>query len=665
MSSSSGKSLLYGLVGLASLLGVGVAYGAGHKPFAAENLIGLAAAIWQVIVAAFMIALAGGVGERLLPSAGRTGPARAGHALALGLIPLSAGILLLGSLAGTGLAVLGVPAVALILLLRAEIWRWVTHLLHLGTFAQGKYERSLALLATSIFLLHLLLALTPPIEFDSLVYHFALPRAFLDAGRIVYLPDSMFWGMPQVTETIFLPAMRFGGVQAAAAMGVFLAGVAVCGFVDYARARFGGVAAWTAVAAILAGESLSRALSSGYVEWTALLYGWAALAALDAWFGSEDRGQLILAGIFCGGALGSKYTAGVLLLGCMVVLLAHFRSMGWRRTVSAVLLVGGCALVASLHWWVRNFLGTGNPFYPLLFPSGAMDAIRLEFYQHVAVWGDWRSVAMLPWQATIWGIEGRQGFAASIGPLLAALSPLVWMNWRVRPEDQRRTLGTAAAITITGLLAWALGSRLSGLLIQSRLFFVIFPAWAILAGAGMQNLWELRAGGVRFGRLAGALVIFLLGLNLSSTGLDFVQRDPVAYILRFQDKSEYLQKRIGPYAAAMQAIGSLAPGSRVLMLWEARGYYCQPRCDSDEVIDRWFHDSTTYHDQSAILRAWQEEGYTHLLLFNLGAEFVRDDDPAGARMDWALLDQILASLAVEQSIDGGDYTLYRIPLVSP
>jgi hypothetical protein len=664
MASSSGKSLLYGLVGLASLLGVGVAYAAGHKPFSAENLVGLTSAIWQVIVSAFLIAVAGGVGERLLPRAGGTGPARAGLALALGLIPVSAGILLLGSLTGTGLAVLAVPAVALIVLLRAEIWRWVTHLVHAGEFAQGKYEPSLALLTALIFLIHLVLALTPPVDFDSLVYHFALPQGFLDAGRIVYLPDSMFWGMPQLTETIFIPAMRFGGVQAAAAMGVFLAAVAVCAIVDYARARFGGVAAWTAVAALLAGESLSRALSSGYVEWTALLYGWAALAALDDWLGSEDRRQLILTGIFCGGALGTKYTAGVLLLGCMVVLLGQSRSMGWRRTVSAVLLVGACALAASLHWWVRNLLGTGNPFYPFFFPAGAMDSIRLEFYQHVAVWGDWRSVVLIPWQATIWGIEGRQGFAASIGPLLAALSPLAWMNWRARPEDQRRTLGIAAAITITGLLVWAAGSRLSGLLIQSRLFFVVFPAWAMLAGCGMQALWDLKAGGIRFGRLAGALVIFFLGLNLSSTALDFVQRDPLAYILRFQDQSEYLQNRMGPYAAAMQAIESLPPGSRVLMLWEARGFYCQPRCNSDEVIDRWFHDSRTYGDENAIMRAWQMEGYTHMLLFNLGADFVRDDDPAGARMDWALLDRTLARLAVEQSIDGGVYTLYRIPQVS-
>jgi hypothetical protein len=153
----------------------------------------------------------------------------------------------------------------------------------------------------------------------------------------------------------------------------------------------------------------------------------------------------------------------------------------------------------------------------------------------------------------------------------------------------------------------------------------------------------------------------MMGLNLLSTGLDLVRRNPLAYVARLEDQDSYLKRQLGPFAGAMQAIESLPPESRVLMLWEARGYYCLPRCDSDEIIDRWYHDSHVYPGSSELISAWRAQGYTHLLIFNLGADFVRTRDPAGKSMDWNLLQATLAELTLDRTIAAGSYTLYRIP----
>jgi hypothetical protein len=50
-----------------------------------------------------------------------------------------------------------------------------------------------------------------------------------------------------------------------------------------------------------------------------------------------------------------------------------------------------------------------------------------------------------------------------------------------------------------------------------------------------------------------------------------------------------------------------------------------------------------------------------MLINNQGKDFVRENDPAGKMINWSLLDTTLANLTIEKEIDGGVYTLYRLP----
>jgi 4-amino-4-deoxy-L-arabinose transferase-like glycosyltransferase len=471
----------------------------------------------------------------------------------------------------------------------------------------------------------------------------------------------MFWGMPELTEMIYLLAMRMAGIEAAAIICVLIGVVVMLGLLGYVKSKFNYIAAWTAIAALLAGGTLSWALSSGYVDWMSLLFGLSTLVALGNWLEKQDRRMLILAGIFCGGAIGTKYSAGVVLIGSMLALALLQKHRGWKTIISSIFFLGLTATITSSPWWIKNFLGTGNPFYPFFIPSGAMDQLRLNFYERAPVWRDWRSVVLLPWQATFLGISGKEGFSANLGALLVGLSPLAWINWKSRSETQRTTILTAGIITVTGFALWAIGSRISGLLIQTRLFFVFFPAWAVLAGAGIDAIWNLNLTGIRFRILIGVLAILMFGMNVFSLGESYVIQDPALYVLRLEDEQSYLLRNLGSYALAMETLQSLPGNSHVLLLWETRGYYCQPRCDSDEVIDRWFHDSSIYANSPAILKSWHDQGYTDLLIYNPGKAFILENDPEGKIINWSLLNSTLANLTVIKEIGGGAYTLYRIP----
>jgi hypothetical protein len=95
------------------------------------------------------------------------------------------------------------------------------------------------------------------------------------------------------------------------------------------------------------------------------------------------------------------------------------------------------------------------------------------------------------------------------------------------------------------------------------------------------------------------------------------------------------------------------------MLWETRNLACLPKCDPDEIIDRWYDDSFKYTSAEETLSTWRVQGYTHLLIFQIGREFVQETDERISPASWSKLDTILKTLPVPEAIAPG-YELYEL-----
>lgn len=331
MKKSTNITLFYGLLSLASLLIALLGYTYTHKPFIPGKLVGLLTAVWQTLIALVIIAMAGGIGESILKIESRNALVKIGLDLALGISLLSIATLIIGSTIGVGFLSLSIFLGLIGLLFRRPIAAWVGLFTILKPSKMGKYATAIAVMTVLLILMHFGFALAPPTSFGTLVYHFSLPKAHLQMGQIQYLPDNMFWGMPQNTETLYLLAMRFAGVESATIASLLIGLIAVLGIFGYIMKRFGNIAACTTTAALLAGETLTKSFSSGYLEWTIILFGWATIAALDYWFETRDRKMLVLCGIFCGAAIGTKYAAGIILLGCLAALAFLPSEQKWTR----------------------------------------------------------------------------------------------------------------------------------------------------------------------------------------------------------------------------------------------------------------------------------------------------------------------------------------------
>lgn len=671
----TGKKDQIGLVLiLAWVLIVISAYYIFHKPISSAQIEIWVRAGGQVISGAAVLVLAGGIGKRLFSGKG---------------IPTQEALIIQGSL---GLGLVGTGLLGWGILIGYQRWVLIplTLILLIAFFKSslgwaaglGKLTEQfrktrginlvLALIVLVVLAAGLLRALAPPLKYDALVYHLSLPSRYLSEGQFHYIQDNVYWGMPQLQEMLFVLSMAFAGAEAAPVLGWWIAAFSLLSVFLLVRRSFGETPAWIAVLALVSGRTTAQSLSWGYSIWLNILWGTAFLMAFcrrKQLIGERrsdgeraDRKELsllIAAGLFAGFASGTKYTSGLLVpVGLVLILGEGFRATGrqlWKR-LGLFLLPAG---LAFSPWAFKNWAGTGNPLYPFFFPGGAMDSWRQAVLSYpegaASVW----EVLGLPAAFTILGVEGGPGYAASIGPLLLALGAVGLLGRGNQARSSRHALRIAKICFLTGLFIWGLAGLWSAHLTQTRLYAVIFPAGAVLVGAGFDALRAFRNRFFRLQNLILGLVLLVGMLNVIQVVSEDLRAGTARHLLGVIDDREYLANNLGWYAAAADDPEGNSGDLKMVLLWEPRGYYCLPDCDSDEIIDRWHSELRLYGSGPAVIRSWKDQGFTHLLYHRAGAEFVRKTDMRFSSDSWKALDKTLDSLDLVQEY-GSVYQLYRL-----
>ncbi len=644
------------------LLVVGV-YFVSHKPFTLEIAINLASVLWQVFAALLIWFLAGGLGHKFLGQLQFSRLEGFTIQAAFGLGLTGTIWLILGVTVGFGWIQGAISGLLLLIFLFKDIRAWASQL---GDFTaawntSGRFGKYMGWEILVILLVTLSVAAAPPVKFDALVYHLRLPHLYLENGRFYYVPEIMFWGMPQIGEMLFTWAISIGGDSAAAILS-WLAGLtALLGLFGLLKDRLGLPAAWSGLAALLVGFTLSSSLSWAYVDWFVIMFGTAFLIGIHAWLKQRTFRLLIITGAFAGMALGAKYTAGILVIaGVVLIIWDAYRQKQLVEAVRQLSLFLGAALLVFSPWLIKNYLATGSPIYPFIFPAGAMDQIRLDYYQGGQAWGSWLDTIFLPWRATSVGVESAPGYSASIGPFLLGLSVWAWLGKENYDPEAQRFLKNTALILVPVLILWMILGRFSSYLLQTRLYLGIFPAMAVLAGAGFQAFSQLRISNVRLGRITAILVLFIMGLTVFEVSSSALRQGSLAFGAGLTSGQAYRQQNLGLYALAIDEINALPAGSRVVFLWETRSLGCMNSCDPDEILDRWPHDLLAYENIDAIQSAWKNQGYTHVLYYKLGADFLQQEDARYKDVDWESLDQLTNRL-IEVTDLSGAYQLYQIP----
>lgn len=249
------------------------------------------------------------------------------------------------------------PAVAMALVLALALAAWLDR----GALAALRLpapQDALEAAALTVVLAALgqgaIRASAPPTDWDTLVYHFALPKLYLAEG-FHRLPWSWQSHLPLSAEALDAVLLSARGDLAAQWLG-FWHGPLLLGAAAALASRAGGRrAGWLAAAALAAQPAFDRVLGVGKNDLQASL---AIVLALSA----AARGRWAAAGLLCGAAASVKLT-GLWALGAVGTLaLSRARSGGFRPALAVA--AGFCVL--GLPWYARDLAWTGSPVWPLL-----------------------------------------------------------------------------------------------------------------------------------------------------------------------------------------------------------------------------------------------------------------------------------------------------------
>ncbi len=383
-----------------------------------------------------------------------------------------------------------------------------------------------------------------------------------------------------------------------------------------------------------------------------------------------------LAGAFAGLAMGVKYTAVIVPIAVLFVLVISHWSFVKRNWLP---LSAFCFLLSAFAspWYLRNFLFTGNPFYPFFFGGPNWDAFRANWFGRfgTGLLNEPFKLLTAPWDATIYGVEGALGYEATVGGLMLALVPLLLLpSPKLKAQSQKPEVNhseirnpctarkgrcpqseiTSYQLPITDLaifslalyLFWLFGLAGSKLLQQTRLLFPAFAFFALFASIALERLHALDLPQFSLQRFARMLVALVLGLTLVSYVLGFASDNPLPYLAGAQTRSEFLAWHLGEYYKAVQFANQLPRDAKLLALWEPRAYYIRRAVQPDAILDAFPRVVAQTRDADAIARAWKESGYTHVLVNRHGLNLMLTSqyDPI-ALADAQVLQKILTTHA--------------------
>ena len=511
-------------------------------------------------------------------------------------------------------------------------------------------SRFLLLCLLAVGSMTLLESLAPATSQDALVYHLAIPQAYVEQGGIVYLPTNFFAQFPQNIELLFTYALLLGQEPLAGGFHWLLGAAAACtigAIAKFLRPTSNGLLAACCFVAVP-----TAALIAGwaYVDLGVVYFGAVSTLCFLRWVRHDNVRWLVAAGIFAGVTAGIKYTGGlqglqVCALVCVVGWLRRYpvkRSLGLAAGVAA--LVG---LVAS-PWWIKNLVCTGNPLFPFaygLFGGADWDAERdAVLSMALGQWGgdrSWFESLLLPWRLTMDGeFFSLENFDGVIGAVFLMGAPLVLRSWRGRLEERLLLVMIGVEVACWILMTHQIRFLLPALALLSVLIAVNLDVPAAIARAGRR--WTLD-------RCSAAGISAALAFNVVIISLHFGAHNPLSVVLGLEDRHRYLDREVpgGDYAV-FRFIEEELPDDAYILFGSLGnpGYLCKRRYHSDAFFENFTLNEVLVASETPaeFIRACGDRGFTHFL-FRWENVF----DPTGKRSEISVEDQKKLATALNQS----------------
>ncbi len=449
-------------------------------------------------------------------------------------------------------------------------------------------------------------ASAPDTDWDSLAYHLALPKIFLSRKAFLDIRWAANAHYPLNTEMIYLLCLALTGARAAHAVN-FINGLGLLALVWLMARRFFGPKAAEISCALLSVQPLFQRVI-GNAE-TDLNIAQTIAAALFVFLVSSEekepsrrRRLLFLSGILSGLAADAKIT-GLWAIAALGLLVLIQDSVSTREKGKEVFLYSGGALLFGFPWYLKNWVQTGNPFWPYLgqwFHAGQADiaawkrladsvteGVSKTFIHYLSVpfllisepqkflhHPQWM---MIPFFILLAARSSRELRPAEKKTLLFVF--FFYTEWFLVYQDWRYFLPASAVLAVL-IGAW------SSALIKKKASFRIIALSALLIG-----LWPLK-------NLSANNEMYAL------FNIDAATEPP---------DEHYLEKSLGPLYSLSQLANHLPANSKIFLFRDVRGYYLNRPYAWGDPLNPGVLNYSSITSSRQLQKKLRELGFTHIL----------------------------------------------------
>lgn len=474
------------------------------------------------------------------------------------------------------------------------------------------------LLILLVFSAEVVLGLVPPTARDELTHHLAIPKLYVNSGKIFEIPFAPYSYYPMLLDMLYTPFVKWGWdsiPKLIHGLYGFLTGVLLYAYLARRLSPLYGLLGFFF---FIFTPAILRLGNWAYVDLGLIFYSTASLLCLLRWNEAmETKRWLVLAGLSAGFALATKpngFLVFLLLFLFLVLLLGRERGGGLWEMASLVFLFLILAFIPFSPWSLKNLIQTGNPFFPLLsgfFGGGGGGGISVSggvglgiLAKREFLYGEsWWQIAALPLRIFFSGQDDNpQYFDGVLNPML-----IVFLPWAFKGKwvQEKKLLFTFALFYL--LYAF--------FLVDMRIRYVlpIVPPLIILSVYGVHNIY-LR---IVHPSILFVVIILLMVPNGVYLWDYFRKVSPTDYLRGREGREAYLSRMLLEYPAIQYINRNLPATARIYFLFMGRRvYYCKRGYFHDTGDNAWvlLRMIQSAQDKSDIKGKLQRRGLTHLLV---------------------------------------------------
>ena len=497
------------------------------------------------------------------------------------------------------------------------------------------------------FFLHILcilvLSSVPPISRDALVHHLTIPKMYLLHGGIYEIPSMFFSYFPMNLDLLYLVPIYFKFDIAAKYIHFSFALMTAWLLYTYLKEILNRNYGLLGALLFLTIPIIVKLSITVYVDLGLIFFSWSCLFFILKWETKDFKSvYLVLAGVFCGLALGTKYN-GLIILVILTPMIAILFSSRKNRNVRnedknelnknsfrGLLWATGFVLIALIvfsPWMIRNSIWKGNPVYPLynnfFNPAEGKEKCDLveEKQPHNAFWlrrhvygESFFQTITIPLRAFFQGQDDNpKYFDGKLNPLLLFFLLLAFLPMRVGiPESMRRHAYFLFIFAFLFILFVLFKSDF-----RIRYMAPAIPPIVCLSVFGIRNIFQIVSQLKGNKEIFGVVILctgvfFLFAYNIDYEYRQFSYVNPFDYLSKSVDRDSYISRYRKEQQAIIKANQILPKEAKVLCLSLGdRTYYL----DRDAHLAGDFYKKTncTYNEEDLYEKLTRYQT-THVLI---------------------------------------------------